>query len=121
MLTGRGKVMADTLRDRINKKTSASVLHKQLGLENIKRHSFENKISGLGFGRSSVLSGSVEDPRLNGGKPTLIPFLYEGRQVDPIEAADRAVDSGRVWPSFKTNEEATAASKKLSSRLGRKK
>jgi len=113
--------ITEHLRARIDKSTNAKVLNTQLGLENIKRHSFENKISGLGFGTSSVLSGSVEDPRLNGGKPTLIPFLYEGRQVDPIEAVDRAVASGRVWPAFKTNDAATAASKKLSSRLGRTK
>jgi hypothetical protein len=90
----------------------------QEGLENIKRHSFENTISGLGFGNSSVLSGSVEDANLNGGKPTLIPFLYDGRVVDGAEAVRRAIASGRVWPAFDTNEEATTASKKLSARLG---
>lgn len=113
--------LSDALRDRIDKKTTTSVLNKQLGLENIKRHSFENKTSGLGFGNSSVLSGSIEDPRINNGRPTLVPFLYNGRKVSPQEASDLAFESGRVWPSFKTNDEATAASKKLSFRLGRKK
>lgn len=109
------------LRARIDKRTKATTLNTQLGLENIKRHSFENKISGRGLGNSSVLSGSVEDPRLNDGKPTLIPFLYDGRIVEGAEAVARAVASGRVWPAFDTNDEATAASKKVSSRLGRTK
>lgn len=114
--------MQDALRKRIDKKTKSNMLNMQLGLENLKRHSFENQISGNTYKNSSVLSGSVEDPRLNGGKPTLIPFIYEGRIAsEPGEAVERAIASGRVWPSFATNEEATRASKKLSNRLGRKK
>jgi hypothetical protein len=119
--------LSDLLSERIDKKTTTSRLNKQLGLENLKRHSFENTISGNGITRpdgqpgSSVLSGSIEDPRINGGKPTLVPFLYEGKVVGAAEAGDLAVASGRIWPAFKTNEEATAASKKVSSRLGKKK
>ena len=112
----------DTLRKRIDKKTKSSMLNTQLGLENLKRHSFENQISGNTHKNSSVLSGSVEDERLNGGRPTLIPFVYEGRIAsEPGEAVERALASGKVWPSFATNDEATRASKKLSDRLGRKK
>jgi hypothetical protein len=110
--------ITEQLRARIDKRTKATTLNTQLGLENLKRHSFENQVSGRGRGNSSVLSGSVEDPRLNGGKPTLVPFLYEGRVVEGAEAVDRAVASGRVWPAFNTNDEATVASKKLSFRLG---
>ena len=66
---------------------------------------------------SSVKSGSVEDSRLNGGKPTLIPFVYDGRVVDVREAIDRAVESGIEFPAFNTNEEATRASRALSDSL----
>jgi hypothetical protein len=97
------------------------VLNRQLGLENLKRHSFENTTTGKTLNNSSVLSGSVQDERLNGGRPTLIPFLYDGRVVDGAEAVERALASKRVWPAFDTNDEATVASKKISNRLGRKK
>jgi len=113
--------MRERLRAQIDKKTSSSMLNMQLGLENLKRHSFENAIGDKKMGNSSVLSGSVQDPRLNGGRPTLIPFLYDGRKVSPQEAVDLAIKSGRVWPAFDTNEAATAASQGVSHRLGRKK
>ena len=111
---------ADQLRERIDSRTRDRVLNTQLGIENIRRHSFENKTTGKGFGNSTVLSGSIQDERLNGGKPTLIPFLYNGKRVEPQEAADRAVASGKVWPSFDTDDEATAVSKRISSKLGEK-
>lgn len=64
---------------------------------------------------SSVLSGSVEDERLNDGRPTLIPFLWEGKILDkPGEAVERAIASGAKWPSFESNDAATEASKRLS-------
>lgn len=105
------------LASRIEGRTSTDLLNMQLGLENIKRHSFENTVTGNTLGNASVRSGSVEDKRLNNGKPTLIPFLYEGRVVNVKEAVERAVESGRIWPAFDTNDEATMASKKISNRL----
>ena len=66
---------------------------------------------------STVRSGSVQDPRLNNGRPTLIPFVWDGRILSAEEAVERAVQSGQQWPSFNTNEEATAASKQLSADL----
>lgn len=115
----------DALRERISKKVKRKTLNTQLGLENLKRHSFQNQISGNTKDNSSVKSGSVEDARLNDGKPTLIPFVYDGRILEgpdgQREAVDRAVDSGIVYPAFDTNDAATAASIKLSKRLGRKK
>ena len=89
-------------------------LKQQLGLENLKRHSSENIARGTNVGNQSVRSGSVEDERLNGGKPTLIPFVYDGRVVEIEEAVERAIKSKRQWPAFDTNEQATVASKRLS-------
>lgn len=91
-------------------------------LQSLREHSEANiaagttaKVDGM---IASVRSGSVEDPRLNNGKPTLIPFLWDGKVLSPREATDRAVASGVKWPEFNTNEEATVASKQISSTLG---
>ena len=107
----------EDLRGRIDRRTQDRVLNRQLGLENLKRHSFENILAGKNKGNQSVRSGSVEDERLNEGRPTLIPFVYDGKVVKAKEAVARALESGRVWPAFDTNDEATAASKALSARI----
>ena len=111
----------DKLRKRIYRRTNERVLNVQMGVENLRRHSFENAMTGNKKGNSSVLSGSVQDERLNGGRPTLIPFLYKGKVVDGATAVELALASGRVWPSFDTNEEATEVSKRVSSGLGKRK
>lgn len=66
---------------------------------------------------SSIRSMSVEDERLNAGKPTLIPSIWGGKELDPVEATDRAVESGTKWPAYDSNDQATAASKRISSGL----
>lgn len=71
-------------------------------------------------GPASVRSGSVEHPALNDGQPTLIPFQWDGQILGQEEATQRAIDSGKQWPAFQSNEEATAASKQLSDSLGAK-
>ncbi len=86
-------------------------------------HSARNTATGRtmafpGGGTASVQSGSVQDERLNGGRPTLIPFVYDGQIVSGREAIERAVASGKQWPSYDTNEEATIYSKQLSRSLG---
>jgi len=66
---------------------------------------------------SSIRSMSVEDERLNEGKPTLIPSIWDGEELDAVSATDRAVESGASWPSYESNEKATAASKRISASL----
>ncbi len=63
---------------------------------------------------ASVYSGSVEDPRLNEGRPTLIPFLWNGQILDEKQAIEQAVQSGETWPAFESHDEATAVSQALS-------
>ena len=109
--------LRDSLRKRIDARTTERVLNTQLGIENLKRHSFENVKTGSTIGNSSVLSGSVEDAGLNGGRPTLIPFVYNGKVVSGAEAVKRAIKSKKVWPSFDTNDEATIVSKNISDNL----
>ena len=63
---------------------------------------------------STTRSMSVRHEGLNGGKPTLIPTIYQGREVSYQEAIENALQSGQVWPTFNTEDEATAYSKQAS-------
>lgn len=88
-------------------------------------HSRESDRSGKAYrhpdgSRSTVLSGSVEHPRLNSGAPTLVPHLWGGKIVkSDDEAAERAIASGKRYPAFKSHEEATEVSKTISADLPR--
>jgi hypothetical protein len=66
---------------------------------------------------STVRSGSVNHPKLNGGMPTLIPFIWDGEYLGEEDATRRAIESGRKWPKFKTHDEATKHSIWLSDQL----
>jgi len=115
-----GRVAADKPNNRIpadDRRISADV--HQPDLTPLRQHSEANAKSGkllynADGSVSSVRSGSVQVSELNNGKPTLIPFIYDGRLVDVNEAIDRAIKSGITWPAFDTNEEASIASQKLS-------
>jgi len=90
-------------------------------LEPLIEHGRRNLETGAGFtddrGIHTILSGSVEDERLNGGRPTVIPFVYDGRELDAGDAIERAIASGIEWPSADTNEQATEISKAASSSM----
>jgi hypothetical protein len=43
------------------------------------------------------------------GKPTVIPTIWDGRELSKDEAVKRALKSGKNWPRFDTNDEADAA------------
>lgn len=55
--------------------------------------------------RVSTRSITISDPRLNNGRPTLIPSAYEGRIVPDREAVERAIASKKRFPSGETFEE----------------
>ena len=86
-------------------------------------HGRSNIESGGAFrderGYHSILSTSVEDERLNEGRPTLIPSVYGGRQLEGDELINAALEGGQTWPAFDTNELATEASKRASSAMDR--
>ena len=42
------------------------------------------------------------------GKPTIIPTIWDGRELPVREAVQRAIKSGKSWPQFDTNDEADA-------------
>jgi len=74
---------------------------------------------------SSERSITVTDPRLNGGRPTNIPSMFNGRQVEQNEAIDIIVRNGGIDPetgrrleSYNTIDEAVAAAKSRSAGLG---
>lgn len=68
---------------------------------------------------STERSITVEDGRLNGGKPTNIPTIWDGTEVSPDQAIERAAGSGQQFPSFNTVDEAVAAAKARSAQLGK--
>ena len=115
--------LRERLRALIDSEVFAKVKNQQTGIETLKRQSAFNVSTGRDIPdlNASIRSGSVEDSRLNGGKPTLIPFVHNGLLLSASAATDAAVASGKTFPAFDTNEQATVASKELSARLGRAK
>ena len=52
-------------------------------------------------------------PKLNSGKPTLIPTVYDGKIISEKEAIKKAIDSGKKWTSADTHEQLREYDKKL--------
>jgi len=67
---------------------------------------------------STEISITVQDPRLNEGRPTNIPSLWERKVVDDDTAVERALKSGKRYTSYDTIEEAVRAARQRSSDLG---
>jgi hypothetical protein len=63
---------------------------------------------------STEVSITVTNPKLNGGKPTNIPSLWKGKEVDEDTAVKNALASGKKYDSFSTIPEAVAAAKEKS-------
>lgn len=60
---------------------------------------------------STEVSITVTDPRLNGGRPTNIPSLWGGKEVDEDTAVRLALQSGNRYQAFGTVDEAVAAAR----------
>lgn len=58
---------------------------------------------------STEVSITVTNPRLNGGRPTNIPSLWGGVELDEDRAVSRAIESGRKFDSFGSIDEAVTA------------
>jgi hypothetical protein len=63
---------------------------------------------------STEVSITVTNPKLNGGKPTNIPSLWGGKEVDENTAVENALATGKKYESFSTIPEAVKAAKKKS-------
>jgi hypothetical protein len=60
---------------------------------------------------STEVSITVTDPRINKGKPTNIPSLWGGEEVDEGTAVGNALKSGKSYGAFDSIEAAVAAAK----------
>ena len=61
----------------------------------------------------SVFSMQVKDEKLNKGKPTLIPSIYDGKELPEKQAIQKAIASGIKWTSADTDKELRAYDKNL--------
>ena len=67
---------------------------------------------------STEVSITVTDPRLNEGKPTNIPSLWGGKEVDEETAVKNAIKSGNKYKSFDSINEAVESAKARSNAGG---
>jgi len=67
---------------------------------------------------SSVFSITVSEPQLNLGRPTLIPTIYDGKEVSQQEAIRRAIKSKKTFPKFQTFEQADGIAGEISKIMG---
>ena len=68
---------------------------------------------------STEESITVIDPRLNGGRPTNIPSIWDGQRTNSDdEAVTAALNSGQAFNSFESIEQAVAAARARSEMLG---
>ncbi len=67
---------------------------------------------------STELSITVTDPRLNSGRPTNIPSLWRGQEVDQDTAIDNAVASGKPYQAFNSIQQAVTAAQARSAAGG---
>ena len=67
---------------------------------------------------STEVSITVTDPRLNDGKPTNIPSLWGGKEVDEDTAIKNALNSGNAYKSFGSIKEAVDAARAKSAAGG---
>lgn len=68
---------------------------------------------------STELSITVTNPRLNGGRPTNIPSMWGGRELDEEGSVTEALKSQRPFPAFNSIDEAVAHAKARSATMGR--
>ena len=61
----------------------------------------------------TVHTRQVNDPRLNKGKPTLIPSIWDGKKLGKKASIDRAVNSGIKWTTIDSHPELREHDKKL--------
>lgn len=67
---------------------------------------------------STERSITVTTDGLNGGKPTNIPTIWDGKELPHKEAINRAIQSGNTYAAFNSIDEAVDAAKKRSSTIG---
>lgn len=107
--------IAAHLMDIVSKREAA-------GLQTILDHHNEHMKSGTyrrnkDGSMSTVVSTIISDSRLNGGRETVIPLLWNGKQLSHKEAIKKAIASKKPWPSADTVAEAEALDRVVHSRI----
>lgn len=67
---------------------------------------------------STEVSITVTNPKLNGGKPTNIPSLWGGKEVDEDTAVANALSSGKTYQAFESVDQAVGAAQARSNAGG---
>lgn len=81
---------------------------------NAKTHDGYPAVKNANGSYSTELTITVTNPKLNGGKPTNIPSLWKGKEVNEETAVANALASGAKYDSFSTIPEAVSAAKEKS-------
>lgn len=99
-----------------------SILRVLPGAQALFDHSDRNIRQGKAFtddeGFHSTLTITVSDDRLNEGRPTLIPSVYDGGRLPQDASIKRAVKSGQTFPSARTFAEIDTFAPFISNLMG---
>jgi len=80
-------------------------ISKSKGIDPITEHHYENLKFGKNKGNKTVYTLQVEHPKLNKGKPTLIPSIWDGKELSEDAAIKKAIGSKIKWTSADDHEE----------------
>ena len=92
-------------------------------MDEITKHHFTNIATGKAKKNndgslSTVVTRQVDLPDERGKRvPTLIPSLYDGKILTEKEATERAIASGKKWPTAKTHPELRKFDEKIHERM----
>ena len=78
---------------------------KRNGIDPVTEHHYENLKFGKNKGKKTVFTLQVEHPKLNKGKPTLIPSIWDGKELSEDAAIKKAIDSKIKWTSADDHKE----------------
>jgi len=90
--------MANLLNQRLQEADNAITEHH---LNNLINGTFSQNNNGV----QTVFTAQVNDSRLNNGQPTLIPQIWDGKELSTEESIERAIQSKKQWPTRKTHPE----------------
>ena len=72
-------------------------------------------------GIATVFSQTVEADELNGGRPTVIPLIWDGEQRSTREAIFRSLLSGKTYPSADSIEGANKLAQNAHNKMAKQK
>jgi hypothetical protein len=90
--------MENLLRKKLENSTNAITEHH---LKNLLENKFVQKNGSI----QTVFTRQVNDPRLNEGKPTLIPSIWDSQELNEKQSIEKAIKSGKQYPTRDTHPE----------------